>query len=201
MKYYYVSDNPSTDLSTVTWKSYTNGAMHEYTLTGTTSQKIMYVWYMDAAGNVSEPASDSIMLVTGVAKLEENGLVTYYDTLAAAIAAAAESPATGASKITLIKNISEEGNLIVGQTKNIVLDMKGKNISETSITDVTSITNEGTLTIINSASEESAIYAITTSGKAYGIYNTGLLDVTSVSIIAETSSGTGIGIYNKNTEG
>lgn len=201
VKYYYVSDNPSTDLSTVTWKSYTNGAMHEYTLTGTTSQKIMYVWYMDAAGNVSEPASDSIMLVTGVAKLEENGLVTYYDTLAAAIAAAAESPATGASKITLIKNISEEGNLIVGQTKNIVLDMKGKNISETSITDVTSITNEGTLTIINSASEESAIYAITTSGKAYGIYNTGLLDVTSVSIIAETSSGTGIGIYNKNTEG
>ncbi|MBQ8299361.1 MAG: leucine-rich repeat protein [Clostridia bacterium] len=201
VKYYYVSENPSVDLSNVTWNTYTDGTTYEYTLTGSTSLKTLYVWYMDAAGNVSASASDSIMLVTGVARLDQNNVTTYYDTLKEAIAAATDSPIAGASKITLIRNISNEGNLTIGKNKNIVLDMRGKNISETSTTDVTAITNEGVLTIINSSSDASAIYAVTTSGKAYGIYNTGLLDVTTVSIIAETASGTGTGIYNKNTEG
>lgn len=201
VKYYYVSENASVDLSTVMWNSYSDGVIYEYTLTGNTSLKTLYVWYMDAAGNISEPASDSVMLVTGVAKLEENGVVSYYDTLTEAIAATTNSPTTGASKITLIRNVSQEGNLIIGKEKNIVLDMNGMNISQTSTTDVTAITNEGILRIINSVEDNSAIYAITTSGNAYGIYNTGLLDVTTVSIIAETASGTGIGIYNQNTEG
>lgn len=200
VKFYYVSEDPNVDLTKVMWQPYTNGMTHEYTLTGKTSLKTLYVWYMDAAGNISDVASDSIMLVTGVARLEEDGVVTYYDTLKEAIAATTDNPTFGASEITVIRNISQEGNLVIGKSKKILLNMRGRNISQTSTTDVTAITNEGILTIINTSEENSAIYAVTTSGEAYGIYNTGLLDITTVSVVAETASGTGVGIYNKNNE-
>ena len=95
---------------------------------------------------------------------------TKYTTLAAAITAAPNNTQT---TIELLKNVSE--NLTVANTKNIILDLGGKTISNSGSNPI--ITNSGTLTITNGS-----LYSNTTQGAIN--HTAGSLTIDGAEIIA-----------------
>lgn len=203
VKEYYASEEENPDLTKVTWKTYTEGVTkYNYTLEkATTASRVakVNVWYKDAAGNISEKSSDTITLIAGVVRLEEGASTTYYYKLKdAANAASKENPATP-SKMTLLRNIQQEGKITFVEGQNIVLEMNGLAITQTSNSTVTSIENNGILAIRNAEGQNtSSIVVTTTTGNAVGIYNTGLLDIDDVTIEVTAPGGKATAIHNKN---
>lgn len=200
VKYYYASENPTTptdSTSTTAWEVYNGNGDYDFTLSNTRETKTVYVWFMDAAYNVSDAYSAQIEMLANAVKLDENGEETrYYDSLAEAISAArADSPAL-ASQITLLKDITSEGTQTIGVGNNIILDMAGYNIMALPNSEQGNIgiMNRGKLQIINTDTANTSTMEVTSSGTAtrYGVYNDGgLVMIRDVTIIAD------YGVYNK----
>ncbi len=199
VKYYFASENPTLDLSTTEWKGYTEGTKYTFEFTNTTAEKTVYVWFKDAAENISEVCSDTIYVIVDNIMLEQNGETTYYLKLQDAIDAANDNPST-ASKITILQTLSQDGPYEISETKNIVIDMNGKNITHTTEEEFELIINKGLLTIMNSSETASGIYATSNESTATGILNYGYVEIIDVSIIADSPDGTSIGIKNENGE-
>lgn len=204
VKWFYASEEENPDLTKVNWIDYTGNPMN-YTFnlspSNTNAARVakVNVWYKDAAQNISEKTSDTIILVSGVARLVEGSTTTYHATLKDAVNTASDESLANASKITLLRNIQQEGTINAVEGQNILLEMNGKVITQTSNSSITAIKNAGILAIRNAeGATTSNITVTTTSGNAVGIYNTGLLDIDDVSIIVTAPSGTAMAIHNEN---
>ena len=195
VKYYYASESPTIDDEIAVWREYSDGVKYAFEFSGGTEVKTVYVWYKDAAENISAVCSDSIMVITHNVMLEQNGETTYYMNLQEAIDNAEDNP-TNASKITIIKPLAQDGPYAVPESKNIVLDMNGRNITQTDGNGFELITNSGLLTIINSKNDLATIQAVSNTGTVTGILNYGYLEINGVSITADSPDGTSIGISN-----
>ncbi len=206
VKWYYASEEASPSLASVQWNEYKyEQTEYEFTLDSVveaSSVAEVYVWYKDAAGNISDKISDDIVLVGGVAKLDEEGMATrYYMSLQAAIDNANSNSLTTPSKITIMKNIQQEGTITVPKGKNIVIETDGFVITQTAGDTITAIENHGLLAIRNTeTASESNITVTTNSGDVTGIHNTGMLDIDDVSIIVTTPTGNAVAIYNQNID-
>ena len=199
VKYYYASENPTLDLTTAEWKPYSDGNQYMFKFTEETGDKTVYVWYQDAAGNISDVCSDSIYMILQNVKLEQDGVATYYDRLQDAIDASNDNPTTP-SKITILQSLSQDGPYEIIESKNIVIDMNGCNITQTEENGFELIRNVGMLTIMNSENDISTIQAIGNGGTVIGIENYGYLEIIDVSVVADSPDGSSIGIYNANEE-
>ena len=204
VKWFYASEEENPDLTKVNWIDYTGNPMN-YTFnlspSNTNAARVakVNVWYKDAAQNISEKTSDTIILVSGVARLVEGSTTTYHATLKDAINTASKDSLANASKITLLRNIQQEGTFNIVEGQNILIEMNGKVITQTSNAAITAIKNAGILAIRNAeGATTSNITVTTTSGNAIGIYNTGLLDIDDVSVIVTAPSGTAMAIHNEN---
>jgi hypothetical protein len=195
VKYYYASENPTLNLATAEWKIFNGNGEYDFTLQGTTSMKNVYVWYKDAAGNISDVCSDDVLLVTDNVRLDQGGVRTYYLSLVDAINATYDNPST-ASKITIIRNLSQDGPYTINNKKNILIDMRNNSISYTGTGEVVLIKNSGLLTIMMSKSSGAALYAVSNDGEAIGILNNGHVEVIGVSITADSPTGKSTGIKN-----
>ena len=204
VKWFFASEQANPDLTNAAWVEYTGNPMnYTFNLDPSSSSAArvatVNVWYKDAAQNISEKTSDTIILVSGVARLVEGSTTTYHATLKDAINTASDESPTNASKITLLRNIQQEGTLNAVEGQNILLEMNGKVITQTSNSSITAIKNGGILAIRNAeGATASNITVTTTSGNAVGIYNTGLLDIDDVSVIVTAPSGTSMAIHNEN---
>ena len=197
VKYYYASENSTLDLATAEWKQFNGNGEYTFELQGTTSMKTVYVWFKDAAGNISGVCSDDVLLITDNVRLEQDGVTTYYLSLVDAIDATNDNPAT-ASKITIIRNLSQDGPYKISPEKNIVIDMRGNNISYTGTGFVILFTNRGLLSIINSRTNNAGLYVISNDEGAVGIRNHGHLEIIDVSIYADSPTGLSVAISNDN---
>ena len=201
--YYYATEQENPNLTNAAWQPYVEGqTKYNYTLErATTASRVakVNVWYKDAAGNISEKTSDTITLIAGAVRLEEGTETTYYYKLKDAVNAASKSSPATPSKITLLRNIQQEGKITFAEGQNIVLEMNGLAITQTSNATVTAIENNGILAIRNAEGQDSSsIVVTTTTGNAVGIYNTGLLDMDDVSIEVTAPGGKATAIHNKN---
>lgn len=128
-------------------------------------------------------------MLPNVAILSESGSEDkYYDSLTEAVEEARINNIIP-SRITILKNITDETEVTISNDKNLVLDMNGQYIETT--TGVYAIKNEGKLIIENRNPISSYIKITTPEVHTYGIYNKGELDIIGVSIEAQT------GIYNE----
>ena len=198
VKYYYASESPTLDLATAEWKAYTGAKEYDFTLTGTTSMKTVYVWFKDAAENISAVASDEVLLITDNVRLEQDGVTTYYLSLVDAINATNDNPTTP-SKITIIRNISQDGPYVINSNKNIVIDMRSNDISYTGTGQIVLIRNSGLLSIMTSRTKACGLYAVSNDGEAICIWNDGHVEVVGVSLSADSPTGNSTGILNKST--
>ncbi|MBR3887484.1 MAG: leucine-rich repeat protein [Clostridia bacterium] len=201
--YYYATEEENPDLTKVSWKAYTEGVTtYDYTLEkAVTASRVakVNVWYKDAAGNISEKASDTITLIAGSVRLKEGTQTTYYYKLKDAVNAASKANPAEASRITLLRNIQQEGKVTFAEGQNIILEMNGLAITQTSNSTITALENNGILAIRNAqGGVPSSIVVTTTTGNAVGIYNTGLLDMDDVSVEVTAPGGTATAIHNKN---
>ena len=202
VKYYYASESSTTpvgNLEETNWLPYTGDGDYDFELTYARGTKTVYVWYMDAAGNVSDAYSDTITLLANAVRLEQNGTTTYYDSLEEAIDAADDNYPQVASRITLLKNITDEDSINISRTQNIVIDMNGYNITQTANSTVSAIRNYGGSLVLENTmtgTKESSVTVVTTEGDAICVENTGLFEVDSVSLKAEAPNGTARGIQN-----
>lgn len=195
VKYYYASENSTLDLATAEWKQFNGNGEYTFELQGTTSMKTVYVWFKDAAGNISGVCSDDVLLITDNVRLEQDGITTYYLSLVDAIDATNDNPAT-ASKITIIRNLSQDGPYQISPDKNIVIDMRGNNISYTGTGQVVLIKNNGLLSIMNSRTKACGLYAVSNEDEAIAVWNLGHLEVIGVSVYADSPTGKSTGIKN-----
>ncbi len=203
VKEYYATEQENPDLTKVTWQTYTEGVTkYNYTLEkASTASRVakVNVWYKDAAGNISEKSSDTITLIAGAVRLEEGTQTTYYYKLKDAVNAASKQNPVNPSKITLLRNIQQEGKITFAEGQNILVEMNGLAITQTSNSTVTSIENNAILSIRNAEGQNASnIVVTTTTGNAVGIYNTGLLDIDDVTIDVTAPGGTATAIHNKN---
>lgn len=203
VKYYYATEEENPDLTNATWQVYTEGVTkYNYTLEkAETASRVakVNVWYKDAAGNISEKTSDTIILIAGSVRLKEGTETTYYYKLKDAAEKASKENPTDPSRITLLRNIQQEGTVTFVEGQNIILEMNGLAITQTSNESVTALENHGVLAIRNAQGKvDSNIVVTTTTGDAVGIYNTGLLDVDDVTIDVTAPTGTATAIHNKN---
>lgn len=202
VKYYYASENPTdpvADPSNGAWKIWNGNGDYDFTLSTESGTKTVYVWFMDAAGNRSQPpCSDDIDLFNNAVRLDQDGLTTYYATLTAGIDAVNKTSPTTPSRLTILRSIIDENPLAIASEQNTIIDLNGYNISVTTNGEVEGFYNNGKLKFVNSVpSRTSNINVVTTNGNAYGIVNNGILFVDTVSVNATTSNGTAIGIHNK----
>lgn len=201
VKYYYASESSQTpigDVSLGIWEEYFGDGEYDFRLSSTMEDKTVYVWYMDAAGNVSTPCSDSIQYQKWAVRLEQDGETTFYETLIEGINEVSMSHPNVSSRLTILKNIKDEYPLVISNQKNVIFDMNGYNITVITNETIKGFQNNGILVMENTdTAKDSKLTVITDTGNAFGIYNTGLLKVDGVSIDAKAPNGTAIGIYNE----
>lgn len=200
VKYYYASESaetPADNLKDTEWQLYSGDGEYDYVLSMAREEKTVYVWFMDIAGNVSDAYSDSITLLPSAVRLEQNNITTYYDTLTEAVDVAVKTTPQIASKITLLKHIAGEKQIVIEETQNIVLDMNGYNIMFSDNASTFGFKNLGKFKVINSNNEnKTSITLTTTQGFAYGVYNFGLFDINGVSLTVSAPQGSAEAIRN-----
>ena len=134
----------------------------------------------------SEQTEDSVASVTIGEKTK------YYQSLIYGISTVGEEQAT----ITMIKDTKESVSIL--STKNIVLDLNGKQISATG-KNIRVIDNYGILEIIDSG--ETGKISATSTSSSYGVYNnnTGSVIISGGIINATSTFFSSYGVYNNST--
>ena len=132
--------------------------------------------------------------------LQEGSTTTYYRSLQSAFdVARKDNPAT-ASKVTLLRNITEETDLLVESTQNIILEMAGHIISAKGVNETKLLQNNGKLRIQNTSASDAKMTVATTNGTAYGIYNTKYVEINNVEVEATSTNGQGVAVHNERQE-
>lgn len=155
---YYISTSPTVPLATATgWIAVTSTATFSlnksYTVSSGTGTKTVYFWCKDAAGNVSNVVSDSIIYdaTTPVVTINNPTLNTTFSTRSATIklGGSASDTTSGISKVTWVNNKGGSG-IAIGTTSWTTGDinlLSGSNIITVTATDGAGNTRTDTITV------------------------------------------------------
>lgn len=153
---YFVSANSSLpSVSDSRWTSVTSNTHFtdavSYTLSNKDGDKTVYVWYTDAAGNISDYASDSIVLDTTapVITIGTPSFITSNNSIAMKLKGSASDDLSSVAGITWSNNLGGSGTATgtTGWTISHIGLFNGENVITVTATDRANNTGSDTITV------------------------------------------------------